>query len=247
MNERTTIGHNMPPSAIDDARAAFKALSDYLAATPVIADDATAREAKLYVDRAKLTLADLDAAKTRESKPLHDEWKACLEKFKPATEYLTRVADELKTRLAAYMRAEETRRLQEAAEAWRIAQEAERAAREAERLEAEAKENAAMGEIGSDVGAAIVDADAAFAEFERAKRAAAIADKDAHLRIGGGFSRVASLRTKETLVLEDAGKALKAIGLTDKIRDAILSGARDYRRLKGKLPAGVAATTEQVL
>jgi hypothetical protein len=47
------------------------------------------------------------------------------------------------------------------------------------------------------------------------------------------------------LVLESYGKAIKAIGPNDKIRDAILAAARDYRKLRGKLPDGVTETSER--
>ena len=105
-----------------------------------------------------------------------------------------------------------------------------------------------MGEVGAGLGAASLDADDAIAAAKRAEREAAVAERDAAtVRVGGGWGRVASLRTKETLVVSDAAKAIKAIGMTDKIRDAILSSARDYRKLKGKLPAGIDATTERAL
>jgi hypothetical protein len=53
------------------------------------------------------------------------------------------------------------------------------------------------------------------------------------------------MRRTETLVLDDAAAAIAAIGVTDKIKDAILSSARDYRKLHGSLPAGVSAVTER--
>jgi hypothetical protein len=53
------------------------------------------------------------------------------------------------------------------------------------------------------------------------------------------------MRTEKTLVLENYGRAIKAIGPNDKIRDAVLSAARDYRKLHGKLPDGVTEVTER--
>lgn len=241
------IGHNNPPSAIDLARDAFVALSNFLKNTPVIETEETAREAKLFLDRAKATQGDLEAARKAEADPLYAAWKGVNERFKPATEHLSRVTDELKARLTAFIRAEEAKRQREAEEKRRAAEEAERAAREAEAAEREARENASMGEIGVDVGEAIQQADDAFDDAQRMAREAARAERDANVRIGGGFGRVASLRTKETLVVVDAAKAIKAIGLTDKIKDAILSSARDYRKLKGELPKGIIAETERAL
>lgn len=248
MNEMTTItGHNNPPSEIDMARKAYRALSDYLRDNPVIETEDQAREAKLFLDRGKGSLGDLESSRDRETKPLHAAWKAAIEKYKPATESLTKIIDEIKARLTVFVRAEEARRQREADAKRRAAEEAERLAREAERAEAEARENASVGEIGADIGAAISEADAKFAEYEKAQREAARAERDAHVRVGGGFGRVASLRTKETLVLDDALKAIKAIGVTEKIKDAIISSARDYRKLKGELPKGISAVEERVI
>ena len=50
-----------------------------------------------------------------------------------------------------------------------------------------------------------------------------------------------TMRNQETLVLVSYGKAICAIGQNDKIRDAILSAARDYRKEHGALPEGVTA------
>ena len=55
------------------------------------------------------------------------------------------------------------------------------------------------------------------------------------------------MRTVEVLAIENAELAIRAMGLTDKIRDAILSSARDYRREHEELPAGINATFERSL
>lgn len=247
MDDMANIGHNNPPSAIDAAREAIKPLAKFLADTPVIQDHDAAKEAKLFLDRVKATLGDLEAAKEAEAKPLHAAWKAALEKFKPATEYVTKLQGELKARLQSYIKAEEAKRLAEAEAARKAAEEAEAAAREAERKEFEAKQNAEVGEVGVDVAGAIEDADAKFAEFQRTSRFAAIAEKDSKVRVGGGFGKVASLRTKDVWTLEDPVAALQAIGCTDGIRDAILSAARQYHRLTGQVAAGCVLTKEKVL
>lgn len=242
------IGHNNPPSAIYTARSAYGALSEWLDAHPVIQSHDDATEAKGVLDRMKATLGDLSAARDAEAKPHYAAWQDALAKFKPASDSLTKLTDELKRRIGDYIRAEEMRRAQEAAAARQAAEEAAARARAAIEAEREAAENATMGEVGAGLGAASLDADDAIAAAKRAEREAAVAERDAAtVRVGGGWGRVASLRTKETLVVSDAAKAIKAIGMTDKIRDAILSSARDYRKLKGKLPAGIDATTERAL
>jgi len=239
--------HNNPPSAIDDARMAYDSLNGYLSATPVVADEATAREAKLFLDRTKASLADLDAAREAEVKPLHDAWKAGIAKYKPAADALDRLLTDLKYRLAEYARAEERKRMAEAEVARQKAVELERIAREAEQAEIEARDNASHGEIGVDIGAATAHADQTFAGLQRAQREAARAERDSAVRIGGGYGRVTTLRTKKTLVLDDPAKALKSVGINDKISDAILSAARAYQKLKGKLPAGVSEIEERTI
>lgn len=232
-------GHNNPPSAIDDAREAFKALSAFLARVPAITDETGAREAKLFSDRTKATLKCLEEAREKDSAPLHEAWKAAIAKFKPAQDSLKKLADELAARLTAYAKAEKAKREAIAAEAARVAAEKERLARAAEEAERAAIEDAKVGAF-TDVGAATDRADEAFADFQRQSRFAARAEKDVKVRIGGGFDKALSLRTVKTLALDDAAKAIEAMGVTEKIRDAILSSARDWRKTHdGALPAGV--------
>ncbi len=98
-----------------------------------------------------------------------------------------------------------------------------------------------------DVTQVVVEADRSLKVLEKAEREAARADRDTHVKIGGGWGNAASLRTKETLVVISYGKAITAIGPNQKIADAILSAARDYRKLHGKLPNGVEAETTRAL
>ena len=145
------------------------------------------------------------------------------------------------------MTAEEDKRKAEAKIAADKAAEAERLAREAEHAEQEALKNAAVGEIGVNVAEVTQQADAAFQTFERASRCAAVAAKDSKVKVGGGLGKAASLSTVETLHVDDWSKANFAIGMTDGIREAILTGARAYRTANGNLPDGITATTERVL
>jgi hypothetical protein len=244
--DRHSIGANNPPSAIDDARAAFAALSAYLADTPVIETDDEARAAKLQIDRASATLGSLETARDAETKPLYSAWQTAIAKYKPATESLSKLLGEIKSRLSAYMRMEEDRRWREAGAKRLATEEAIRVAHEAENAENEARENAAQGEF-VDIGAAMETADAAFSQAKTLDHQASIAERDAHVRIGGGFGRVATLRSKETLILDDAVKALISIGVTGDIREALLKGARAFRKLHGKLPAGISSDQTRAL
>jgi hypothetical protein len=243
------VGHNQPPGPIEMGQEAIADLSTFLSDTPVIQSEEDARQAKVFVDRIRATLGGIEDARVALVKPLNDELSAINDHYKSHHNtdpkkpgVFDKIFNELKARLTAYAKAEEDRRFHIAEEARLKAVEAERLAREAEQREQSIKNNAAVGEIGADVGAAIQNADSAFADFERSAREAARAEKDIGVRIGGGFSgRALSMRTKETLTLDSYSKAIKAIGPNDKIRDAILSAARDYRKLKGTLPDGVSA------
>ena len=83
--------------------------------------------------------------------------------------------------------------------------------------------------------------------LRQASRFAAIAEKDSKVRIGGGFGKVSSLRTKDVWTLEDPAAALAAIGCTDGIREAILVAARQYHKLTGQVATGCTLTKERVL
>ncbi len=263
--ERLGIGGNNPPGPIEDAKSAISDLSKFLAAVPVIETEDQARQGKLHVDRTRATLGQLEDARDATVRPLNEKVKEINADFKAASLPLSRVLDELRGRLTAYARAEEIKR-EAAAEAARQAAFEAQEVRERVELDAEGglavhqARDAAVehvegdaaqdggggrGEV-ADVGAAIVEADQAFSDFERRTREAERAERETNVKIGGGFSgRSLSMRTSETLVLESYGLALKAIGPNTKIESAILSAAMDYRKLKGVLPPGVKSVTER--
>ena len=254
MTAHLRLDHNNPPTPIEFASATIGELSTWMADHPVIQSEEDAREAKLLIDRAKAALEAVETERDGKVRPLNEQVKAINGEYKalhntdaksPGT--FDKVLGELKQRLGAFLLAEEARRAREAEDARRKLEEAERVAREAEAREAEALANAAAGEIGVDVAAVTQEADTAFKDYERQSRFAERAERDTKVKIGGGFGNAASLRTKETLILEDAKACLKAVGVTEKVREALLSAARDYRKLKGELPKGVRAETERAL
>ena len=253
MTAHLRLGDNNPPNPIEFATATLNSLSEWMAEHPVVLTDDEAREAKLLIDRAKAALEDVEKERDAKVRPINEQVREINSAYKalhntsgqPGT--FDKILGELKTRLAAFLRAEEQRRQREAEEQRRRLEEAERMAREAEAREAEALANAAAGEIGVDVAAVTNEADSAFKAFERQSRFAERAERDTKVKIGGGFGNAASLRTKETLFLDDPKACLKAVGLTEKVKEALLSAARDYRRLKGELPKGVRAETERAL
>lgn len=248
------IGHNNPPGVIETAGLAIKAVSDWMGDNPVIESEEQARACKPLIDRAKVALDEMEAERDAKVRPLNEkvakinaDYKALHNSDAKKPALYDKIFNELKGRLATFLRAEEDRRLKAAAEAKRIADEAERVAREAEAKEREALSKAAAGELDISVAQVTDDADAAFSEFERSSRFAARAERDTKVKIGGGFGNAVSLRTKETLHLDSYNKAITAIGPNDGIRDAILSAARAYRKLHGQLPDGVRAETERAL
>lgn len=245
-NPREVIGGNNPPpnNAIENARGCFTELSKFLTENPVIQDETQAREAAQFVSRAKSCIAGIEKERKAQVEPLNAQVNAINAQYKKPRETVQKLTDEVSGRLTAYAREEERKRIERAEAARREAEEKERLAREAEAREREAKENAEVGEIVN-VSAAIVEADQKFDEFSKASREAARAEREIPVRLGDGLGRVVSMRTKETLLVDDWQKAITALGLTDSIRDAILTSARAYRKLNGELPAGVTSQTER--
>lgn len=252
--DRHGVGGNKPPSIFEFARETMDALGAWMRERPAVANEDEAREAKLLLDRARNCAADLEAERVKLVTPLNDQidvinlkYKTIHNKDAKKPGLLDKVVNELKARVGAFIKAEEGRRAAEAALLRQAAEEAEALARAKEAAEREAIANAQAGELGVDVTQVVVEATEAFNDFKKAERESARADRATHVKVGGGWGNAISLRTKETLILESYSKAIKAIGPNDKIRDAILSAARDYRKLKGTLPDGVTAETRQEL
>lgn len=246
-NDRAVIGGNSPPSPVDFGRAAFRDISAFLAGMPVVETEGQAREIKLQLDRAKAALGDIEAAKEQACKPLYESWKTASAIYTPTVSHLAALVHEVKARLSRWMQTQEA--LCEA-EAIRKQQEAEAAIQLAMATSlavTEALDNASCGELNVDLTTVIEEADRTDRAAKKALHQAQLAERDATVRVGGGFTRVATLRTKETLTIIDASIALEAIGLTDKISSAILAGARAYRTLHGNLPPGIACDVNREL
>ena len=224
-----------------------KDISDWMAENPAIETEEKARKAKAYLDRGKLCVDDLEAERGTKVKPLNEQVKAINDHYRGPRETLNKVTAILVMRISVFMKAETDRRAKIAAEAAAKAAEIERLAREAEEKEREALANAEAGELGVDTLAVTKEADEKFGEFKAAERAANLAAKEATVKIGGGFTRSLGLRNKEELFVVDAAKAISDIGITPDINEAILKGARAYRRLHGELPSGINSNTEKGL
>lgn len=243
----TTTGHNNPPSMIETAGETAKDISDWMAENPVVQSEESAREAKVFLDRGNLCLKDLEDERDGKVRPLNEKVKEINEGYKAPKVQLSGILTWLSDRIKIFLKEEKRKREEAAREATELAEEAERNAREAERLEREAMESASAGELGVDVAAHVVQADTAFREYEKAGRAAALAEKETKVKIGGGFTRSISLRKKETLSVTDPHAAFDEVGLTVDIAEAIIKAARAFKKLRGRYPEGISVEITEEL
>jgi hypothetical protein len=231
---------NRGPATLSLAQEAMSRLSWWLREHPTVENQDDAREANEVFGSTQRTLKDMEAERHLYVDPLNEQVGAINREFRVVRDPIARALEELKRRLTSYVAAEEARRAAEAAKLRAAAEAKERAAREAEAREADAKAAVDVG-VCEDVGNAVVDADAAFADYQRADRAAATAAKDVPVRLRDRFGGPArSMKTREILTVSDAAAALAAIGVTEKIEEAIVIEARAYRKAHGALPAGIA-------
>ena len=239
------IGHNKPPDMTETAIETMRSLSDWMEENPVIENEVKAREAKVFIDRGKLCIKDLEDERTGLVRPLNEQVAEINGHYKGPRQNLEKVLEEITYRISQFLRAEEARRIAIAEEARRVAAEAEERARAAEKAEQQALDDARSGELGVKVAARTEEADEAFKQFQLAERQAALADRESKVKIGGGFARAVSLRTETTLTVTDAAKAIKAIGVNEDINAAIIKAARAYKKLHDKYPPGIEVQTER--
>lgn len=241
-----TFGHNQPPDMTITVGEVAKDLSDWMAEHPVIATEEEAREAKVLIDRANLGIKDLEDERTAKVRPLNEKVKEINDYYRGPREVLARILEIIRPRLGGYLAKEETKRIAIAEEAARRAEESEEAARQAERKELEIIEAANQGELGLNIADATREADQAFKDYQKADRQAALAEKETKVRIGGGFTRALSLRTRESVIVNDPIAAIQDIGLRNEIiLDAIVTASRAYKKLNGKYPDGVGVITRR--
>jgi hypothetical protein len=244
-NPRAVIGGNNPPGPIDRAREAFGEVSNFLKDTPVVAAEDEARAGAAHIERTRVALAEMESERKALVDPLNAELATINARYRVVRDPLETLLKTLRRRLSDYSAACEAARAAEAERLARDAAEREAAARAAEAAEREAIENAEAGEC-TDVGAAVEQADASFAAYRRADREAARAARAVPVRfssVTGG--RAQTMRTVEVLTVTDAQAALRVLGVTDEIRDALLSAARKYRKAFGELPNGITARHER--
>jgi hypothetical protein len=258
-NPRERIGGNQPPGAIELAKPTMEDLNRFLSEHPVIVNDDEARAAKAVADRVLLAFKGMEEERDGKVRPLNEQVAAVNAEYhkwfntndkKPGV--WGTLLKELKIRLTAYARKLEAERQAVAEAARKAAAEAARKAKEAEDREREAAAEAAAGVCDVDFAGATQEANDAFAQYERAERISERALRETKVRIGGGFGKVMSFRTKEVLIVTDWKAAIEEIcGDEDEppapIVDAILTCARAYRKVTNQLPAGIHSGTERTL
>lgn len=237
-----------PKSAIDGARDIWALAQAFIEDTPVVEDEATALKANEMLSIVKGSFDAVEKARDEVAKPLYTAWMDARNGFAPALSNLNILKTTIGNRLTVFMKAEEARRAREAEALRQEALKKEEAAREAERIEREAVEDANLGEVGVNVAGATAQADAAFQDFEKTAREAALAEKNETVRMRSRFApRATSLRNVEVLSVTNINNAISALWPNDKILEAVLSAAREYRKQSGKLPDGVDAEVERRL
>ncbi|MFG1429369.1 hypothetical protein [Roseixanthobacter glucoisosaccharinicivorans] len=240
------MGHNNPPepTPYELSKAEIEELVEeakgWLDGEPV-KDQAVADKIGLLKGLLRKARQTADGRRKEEVKPLDDakaeiqaRYNALIGDTKKdgkgiailAEEYCDKALEPFLKALAAEKEAKVKAAREEAEKAAAAAQEAIRAAREADFATQEA-------------------AEALLRDAKKAETAANRAEKDTARVAGAG--RSIGLRSSEVLHVTDAIAALRDVGLTDGVKAALLTAAREYRVEWGRLPAGVTATTERGL
>lgn len=245
------IGHNKPPGhalELERGQEGLAELRAFLLKHTAVKDESAAKLCAGWIERTRTTIEAVEAEEQLRVKPLRTQLNAIYELYREVREPLKTLLKTLRERGTAYAREEERKRELIAAEARRKADEAEAAARAAEQAEADAIARADVGEEQHMpvVTAAIKQADVAFGTFKRASRIADIATRDVKVRIAPTLGRRAlAMSTYEVLSVSSLGAAIKAMGMTPAIEEAVLKSAKAYRTEYGELPPGITSTNER--
>lgn len=243
----TEIGHNNPPEVLKLAPEVIADISGKMADIPVVESEDDARLIKMEIDRGVACMRDLEAERDGKVRPLNAVVDNINLAYHRPKRLLGDLLDEMRARLKLFMDAETLRREQAAAEARVKAKLAEDHAREMERIEREKLDNASKGEVGVNAAEVIAEADDAYDAYCAAERAAKLAEKETHVKIGGGFSRAIGMRKTEVLTIVDGMAALKEMGWTPGLVEELLKSAKAWRKVHGKLPNGITSKVEEHL
>lgn len=247
------LNHRDDKGQIAQAEEAYAELSAFLKDTPAITNHDEAKLCSGYLERTRVALTGGRDERDAYTKPLNEQlakirglYDLVREKTKVnAGGKLEAAYTVARARLTNYSNQVENARAAEAERLRLEAIERERIARGAEAAEANAIAGADVGEC-TDVGAAIAQADDAFKDFRVASKQAAIAERNVPVRFASAVGgRSQSMRTVEVLVIENLNQAIKVLGLTEKIKEAVLASARDFIREFEEPPAGIRITHER--
>lgn len=253
-NPRAVIGDNAPPPDVPEvvtkSRKTYKDIAAWLESHPVIDSEAAYAEANDHKALLEIALKNIEAAREKQTKPLHKAWQEACAYWKKPIDALIKLKTLLVSdRMEPWAIAEKRRKEAEAAKAAAEAAEKERLAREAEAKEREAIEDAAQG-VCEDVAGATAAADQAFDDFKQADRAAARAEREIDAGPRSRFAaRKTTLRTKEALIVSSWHAAMTEMWAeqNDELGEAILTAARKHRKMHGQLPAGIIREEHEVL
>jgi hypothetical protein len=237
-----------PDKQLKGAQEAFDELNTFLTATPVIQAAAEAKAGADWKHRTSIALKLLNDERDAKVRPLNDQVDAINERYNKKTRNpLKALFDELCKRLDGYRKAEEDRREAIAAAARAAAEEAARVAQAAAAELEDAVDTAAQG-VETDVGALTQTLDEAARTAAALARQAAVAERDSKVRISSVMGPAVSAQTYRELIIADvegAILAIRAMGLTERIADAICLEAKAFRATWGELPEGVSENKER--
>lgn len=224
--------------AIAAANDQMPLLKAFIADNPVIQTAEEAQKAAAWIEGTRKTLAAMEDERKPKVDPLNAALGGINEAYRTVRQPLEAMLNVLRKRWNTWDAAERERR---EAEARRAQEAADEAARQAQVLIDQANDAIAAADVGAceDVGTAVIDAQSAIATANKLDRIAGRAERATNVRVAStlGGKALAS-RRQRVIVIDDPCAAIKAIGLTDKIREAIQQSAKAFEEATGELPAG---------
>lgn len=237
-----------PDRELKGAREAYGELNVFMIDNPVIQTPAAAKLLADFVIRSRIALQQLDKERVGKVKPFNDKVDEINAEYNKKTKNPFKLLYDLACkRLDEYRKTEEKKRQVAAALIAAAAAEAARLAEAAKVAVVEAVDDAAQG-AETDVGSMIVQAEAAMADARKLARQSTIADRDAVVRIPSSMGRTVAARTYKDLLVADLDAAILAIrsmGLTEALEEAICTEARKFKATWGELPEGVTENSER--
>ena len=151
------LGHNNPPSAIDDALTpygdAITEAEGWLDGTDVTTEGQM-KAVDTLIKEIKAAKKAVEAAEESEAKPIYDAWKAAKDRYKPTLTDLDRIVKGLVATVDAFKRKlaaeKEAARKKAEAEAWEATRKAQESTRQAAETDIEAQRAAAQAQADAE-------------------------------------------------------------------------------------------------